>query len=64
MDQKDLISKLIEASEIVSKGRIGKASYIHLTHNYIEKMAQEKGVGFEEMCIIIQEELNPKNEKI
>jgi len=55
-EQKMLLSKLLNLStqEI---DRIGKANYIHLSEEFIQKQADEKGVTFDEMVEIIQNEL-------
>jgi phosphopentomutase len=56
--QKTLLSKLIKASQEID--RIGKANYIHLSEEFIQKQADEKGVTFDETVEIIENELKPK----
>jgi hypothetical protein len=53
--QKELVSKLLQASETIN--RTPKADYIHLNESYIQSMADENGVSFDEMVNIIKEEL-------
>ena len=57
-EQKTLLSKLLKASQEID--RIGKANYIHHSEEFIQKQADEKGVTFDEMVEIIENELKPK----
>jgi len=58
--QKDLVSKLLKASNEIHKKRLGQANYIHLPAKFIQQRADEEGVTFDEMVKIIEEELKPK----
>ena len=57
-EQKMLLSKLIKASQEID--RTPKASYIHLSSEFIQNKADENGVTFDEMVEIIEDELKPK----
>ena len=57
-EQQTLISKLLKASQEID--RTSKANYIHLSEEFIQKKANEKGVTFGEMVEIIEQELKPK----
>ena len=61
--QKDLVSKLLKASNEIHKKRLGQANYIHLSSKFIQQRADEEGVTFDEMVKIIEEELKPKQNK-
>jgi len=54
-EQKTLLSKLLKASQEID--RTPKANYINLSEEFIQKQADEKGVTFDEMVEIIQNEL-------
>jgi hypothetical protein len=56
---KELLAKLVKASQEID--RKPKANYIHLSKEFIQSQADEKGVTFDEMVKIIESELNPKN---
>jgi len=56
--QQTLISKLLKASQEID--RTPKANYIHLSEEFIQKKADEKGVTFGGMVEIIEQELKPK----
>ena len=58
--QKDLVSKLLKASNEIHKKRLGQANYIHLPAKFIQQRADEEGATFDEMVKIIEEELKPK----
>ena len=58
--QKKLVSKLLKISNEIQKKRLGQANYIHLSEKFIQEQADEKGVTFDEMVKIIEEELKPK----
>ena len=58
-EQKKLVSKLLKVSNEIHKKRSGKATYIHLSEKFIQEQADEKGVTFDEMVKIIEEELKP-----
>ncbi len=61
MNQKKLMSKLLKAAnEIEKSGRHGKANYIHLSEEYIQKQADKRDVTFDEMCVIFENYLKPK----
>ena len=59
-DNKELVSKLLKASNEIHKKRLGQANYIHLPAKFIQQRADEEGVTFDEMVKIIEEELKPK----
>ncbi len=61
MNQKKLMSKLLKAAnEIGKSGRHGKANYIHLSEEFIQKQADKREISFDKMCRIIENELKPK----
>ena len=62
-EEKKLVSKLLKVSNEIQKKRLGQANYIHLSEKFIQEQADEKGVTFDEMVKIIEEELNPKQRK-
>jgi len=51
----ELISKLVKASQEID--RKPKANYMHLSKEFIQSKADEKGVTFDEMVKIIEIEL-------
>jgi len=55
---KELLTKLLKASQKID--RTPKASYIHLSSEFIQSKADENGVTFDEMVKLIEEDLNPK----
>ncbi len=59
-EQKKLVSKLLKASNDINKKRLGQANYIHLSEKFIQQQADEKGVTFDEMVKIIEEEIKYK----
>jgi hypothetical protein len=59
-EQKKLVEKLIKAANKIQNSRKPSASYVHLTEEFIQKQADEKGISFEAMCEIIRNELNPE----
>jgi|TARA_R110000787_G_scaffold279448_2_gene389588 hypothetical protein len=59
-EQKKLVSKLLKASNDIHKKRLGQANYIHLSEKFIQQQADEKGVTFDEMVKITEEELKFK----
>ena len=59
-EDKELVSKLLKASNEIHKKRLDQANYIHLPAKFIQQRADEEGVTFDEMVKIIEEELKPK----
>jgi hypothetical protein len=57
---KQLIGKLITAQKEIEQNRTGKASYISLSEEWIQKQADENNISFAEMVKVIENELNPK----
>jgi thermostable 8-oxoguanine DNA glycosylase len=57
-NQKRLVEKLVKASNEIQKDRKSKANYIHLSEKFIQQQADERGVSFDEMIVLIQNELN------
>ncbi len=57
---KQLIGKLITASKEIEQNRTGKASYISLSEEWIQKQADENNISFAETAKVIVNELNPK----
>jgi hypothetical protein len=55
---KELLTKLLKASQEID--RTSKASYIHLSSEFIQNKADEEGVTFDEMVKLIEEDLNPE----
>lgn len=58
MENKNLLKKLQQASEIISKNRTPKATYINLSYNFIKQQADESDVSFDKMVEIIKSELS------
>jgi hypothetical protein len=58
-EQKTLLSKLLKASQEID--RTPKANYVHLSEEFIQKQADEKGITLDEMVEIIKNELKPNN---
>jgi hypothetical protein len=57
MEQKQIIEKLLKASNEISKNDKPKANYIHLSEEYIQQKADEKQRMLEkifQMCALIQ----------
>jgi hypothetical protein len=46
-------------SNEIQKNRKPKAEYIHLSEEFIQQQADERGISFDDMVKIIEEELNP-----
>jgi hypothetical protein len=61
MEQKELVSKIVDASQIIEKNRLSKANYISVSVEKIDSIAKELNVSREEAVAIIQEYFNPKN---
>ena len=59
-EDKELVSRLLKASNEIHKKRLGQSNYIHLSAKFIQQRADEEGVTFDEMVKIIEEELKPK----
>ena len=59
-EDKELVSKLLKASNEIHKKTLGQANYIHLPAKFIQERADEEGVTFDEMVKMIEEELKPK----
>lgn len=59
-EDKELVSRLLKASNEIHKKRLGQANYIHLQAKFIQQRADEEEVTFDEMVKIIEEELKPK----
>ena len=55
MEQKKLVEKLIKASNEISKNRKPSANYIHLSEEFIQKKADERGISFDDMVEIIKQ---------
>lgn len=47
--QKELISKLIKAANIITESKNGQGCYIQIMPSEITKMAEEKGISFNEI---------------
>lgn len=61
--QKELISKLLAASNAIEESRVGKGDYITMTINQIDKIAIDMGVSREEVISMIDNYFKPNNEK-
>ena len=48
-EDKELVSRLLKASNEIHKKRLGQANYIHLPAKFIQQRADEEGVTFDEM---------------
>jgi hypothetical protein len=57
-EQQELLTKLLKVSQEID--RTPKANYIHLSEEYIQSRADENGVTFDDMIVIIENELKPK----
>jgi hypothetical protein len=57
-EQQELLTKLLKVSQEID--RKPKANYIHLSEKYIQSRADENGVTFDDMIVIIENELKPK----
>ncbi len=57
MEHKKLIQKVIEASNEISKNRKIAVNYIHLKEEYIQQLADERKISFDDMIEIIKNEL-------
>ena len=55
---KELLTKLLKVSQEID--RTPKANYIHLSEEYIQQIADERGISFDDMVMIIEEELKFK----
>jgi len=60
MEQKKLVEKFIKASKEISKNRKPSASYIELSEVFIQQLADEREISFDDMLKIITEELKPE----
>ena len=54
------MSKIIEASKILND--TPKHTYIHVSIEFVQKSADERGVSFDEMIKIMEDEFNGKIE--
>lgn len=55
---RQLVSKLLAASKIIEEGkRHGKADHIVLSHTYIQKLADDRNISFEEIVDMLKNEL-------
>jgi hypothetical protein len=57
-EQQELLTKSLKAFQEID--RTPKVNYIHLSTEYIQSRADENGVTFDDMIVIIKNELNPK----
>jgi len=57
-EQQELLTKLLKVSQEID--RTPKANYIHLSEEYIQQRADERGISFDDMVMIIEEELKFK----
>ena len=55
---KELVSKLLKASNEIHKKRLGQANYIHVPAKFIQQLADEEGVTFDEMLDRLQNCIN------
>lgn len=61
MEQKKLMERLIKATNIISKNRKPSAYYIHLSEKYIQELANERKISFDNMVEIIKYEMKMLN---
>ena len=59
-EDKKIVDKLLKAANEIHKKGLAKANYIHTPAKFIQELADEEGVTFDEMVKIIEEELKPK----
>ena len=52
-----LKEKLMKVSNIISKNRHSNANYIELSEKYIQQLADERKISFDDMVEIIRKEL-------
>lgn len=52
-----LIEQLIKESNEISKNRKPSAKYIHLSEEYIQQLADEQKISFDDMLLLISENL-------
>lgn len=58
MENRKLVTKLVAASKIIEESkRRGKVDYIVLSHTYIQKLADEENISFEEMVDMLKNKL-------
>lgn len=60
MEQKNLVEKLIKASNEIYKNRKPSANYIGLGKDFIQQQADEREISFDDMVKIIIEKLKPQ----
>ena len=58
MEQKKLVSELLNAANEIHKNRKSNASYIHLSREYIEQLADEENISFDDIVKSINNKLN------
>lgn len=59
-EDKKLNGRLLKAANEIHKKRLGQANYIHLPAPFIQQLADEEEVTFDEMAKIIEDNLKPK----
>lgn len=58
MKNRKLVTKLVAASKIIEESnRCGKADHMVLSHTYIQKLADEENISFDEMVDILKNKL-------
>lgn len=61
METKLLLDNMMRLSNEISKGRVQSADHnIVLSAEYIQQQADERQISFDDMVVIIQNELKPK----
>jgi hypothetical protein len=58
MEQKKIITNLINAANEINEKRKPKANYIQLSTEYIQQLADEQNISFDSMIEIINNKLN------
>ncbi len=62
MDQKKIVKNLILAAQKIEESRISKANHIFLSEDFIQEQADKRGISFDAMIEVIENELSGKNE--
>jgi hypothetical protein len=57
MEQKKLVENLVKAANKISKNRKPSANYIHLNEEYIQQLADEQKISFDDMVEVIKKKL-------
>ena len=56
----NMVTKLIDAANVIKKSRVGLANHVIISKSYIQDMADSHGLSFDEMSEIIKKDLTPQ----